>query len=283
MRITDLPELSAADLAENDVVVVDHDTGNGIETRRMTVAELLIMPVGGSAEDNAARHNMIYRGKALGGSVTSEQWAAIKAGTFKGLYLGYYWAIGGVDYLIAGFDYWLNTGDTPCTKHHVVVIPLHHLYTAAMNETHTTEGGYVGSQMYRSGLNQAKQTFANAFGAAHILSHREWMVNTVSNGKPNGGAWFDSTIELPNENMMYGSNSFAPAYDGSAVPSSYTVCKSQLPLFRLAPWLSFSPDYWCWLRDVVSASLFAHTSAAGTSSCNYAAGVGGVRPVGGIC
>ena len=55
------------------------------------------------------------------------------------------------------------------------------------NETHTTEGGYVGSQMYRSGLNQAKQTFANAFGAAHILSHREWMVNTVSNGKPNGG------------------------------------------------------------------------------------------------
>ena len=283
MRITDVPELSAADLAENDVVVVDHDTGNGIETRRMTVAELLIMPVGGSAEDNAARHNMIYRGKALGGSVTSEQWAAIKAGTFKDLYLGDYWSIGGVNYLIAGFDYWLNTGDTPCTKHHVVVIPQNHLYNAAMNETNTTEGGYVGSQMYRSGLNQAKQTFANAFGAAHILSHREWLVNTVSNGKPNGGAWFDSTIELPNENMMYGGNSFAPAYDGSTVPSNYTICKSQLPLFRLAPWLSFNPDYWCWLRDVVSAPLFAHTSAAGTSSCNYASGTGGVRPVGGIC
>lgn len=69
----------------------------------------LVMPGGGTAlsiEDNAATHNMVYRGKALGTSVTSEQWAAIKAGTFKDLYLGDYWSIGGVDYIIAAFDYW---------------------------------------------------------------------------------------------------------------------------------------------------------------------------------
>lgn len=41
MRITDLPELSAEDLAENDVVVVDHDTGNGIETRKFRVGKAL--------------------------------------------------------------------------------------------------------------------------------------------------------------------------------------------------------------------------------------------------
>lgn len=41
MRITDLPELSAADLAENDVVVVDHDTGNGIETKKFRVGKAL--------------------------------------------------------------------------------------------------------------------------------------------------------------------------------------------------------------------------------------------------
>lgn len=48
MRITDLPELSAADLAENDVVAVDHDTGNGIETKKITWKNLLnkIYPVG---------------------------------------------------------------------------------------------------------------------------------------------------------------------------------------------------------------------------------------------
>ena len=41
MKITGLPELSAADLAENDVVAVDHDTGNGIETRRFRVGKAL--------------------------------------------------------------------------------------------------------------------------------------------------------------------------------------------------------------------------------------------------
>lgn len=48
MRITDLPELSAADLTEDDVVVVDHDTGNGIETKKITWQNLLnkIYPVG---------------------------------------------------------------------------------------------------------------------------------------------------------------------------------------------------------------------------------------------
>lgn len=48
MKITDLPELSAADLTENDVVVVDHDTGNGIETQKITWQNLLnkIYPVG---------------------------------------------------------------------------------------------------------------------------------------------------------------------------------------------------------------------------------------------
>ena len=239
---------------------------------------LLIM-----VQDGAAAHNCVYRGKNLGGSLTPAQAAQISAGTFQDLYLGDYWSIGGVNYLIAGFDYWLNTGDTPCTKHHVVVIPQNHLYTAAMNETDTTEGGYVGSQMYKTGLDQAKQTFANAFGAAHILNHREWLVNAVSNGKPSGGAWFDSTVELPNENMMYGSHIFAPASDGSTIPQNYTVCKAQLPLFQLAPQYSITRSYWCWLRDVVSATLFAGVDCFSGADRLSASAVSGVRPVGGIC
>ena len=48
MRITDLPELSAADLTENDVVAVEHDTGYGIETKKIAWKNLLskIYPVG---------------------------------------------------------------------------------------------------------------------------------------------------------------------------------------------------------------------------------------------
>lgn len=245
----------------------------------------IIMPGGGSAlsiKDNAATHNMVYRGKALGGSVTSEQWAAIKAGTFKDLYLGDYWSIGGVDYLVAGFDYWYQCGDTACTTHHVVIIPRNHLYTYHMNASNTTEGGYVGSDMYKNGLTQAKTTFNSAFGSAHILNHREHLTNAVSNGRPSGGTWYDSTVELPNENMMYGSHIFAPASDGTNIPNNYTISKSQLPLFRLAPWLSFTRSYWCWLRDVVSAAYFAGASSDGNCSCGGASGEAGVRPVAGL-
>lgn len=250
-----------------------------------TLTGPIIMPGGGSAlsiEDNAATHNMVYRGKALGTSVTSEQWTAIKAGAFKDLYLGDYWSIGGMDYIIAAFDYWYQCGDTACTTHHVVIIPRNHLYTYHMNASNTTEGGYVGSDMYKNGLTQAKATFNSAFGSAHILNHREHLTNAVSNGRPSGGTWYDSTVELPNENMMYGSHIFAPASDGTNIPNNYTISKSQLPLFRLAPWLSFTRSYWCWLRDVVSAACFANAANDGICSCYGASSEAGVRPVAGL-
>ena len=250
-----------------------------------TLTGPLVMPGGGEAVsimDNAATHNMIYRGKNLGSSLTAEQAAAIKAGTFKDIYLGDYWQIGGVDYLAAGFDYWYQCGDTACTTHHVVIIPRNHLYTYHMNASNTTEGGYVGSDMYKNGLTQAKATFNSAFGSAHILNHREHLTNAVSNGRPSGGTWYDSTVELPNENMMYGSHIFAPASDGTNVPNNYTISKSQLPLFRLAPWLSFARSYWCWLRDVVSAAYFAAANDYGACSYSDASNEAGVRPVAGL-
>ena len=250
-----------------------------------TLTGPLVMPGGGEAVsimDNAATHNMIYRGKNLGSSLTAEQAAAIKAGTFKDIYLGDYWQIGGVGYLAAGFDYWYQCGDTACTTHHVVIIPRNHLYTYHMNASNTTEGGYVGSDMYKNGLTQAKATFNSAFGSAHILNHREHLTNAVSNGRPSGGTWYDSTVELPNENMMYGSHIFAPASDGTNIPNNYTISKSQLPLFRLAPWLSFTRSYWCWLRDVVSAADFAYASSNGLCDSNGASNEAGVRPVAGL-
>lgn len=248
----------------------------------------LVMPGGSTAlsiEDNAATHNMVYRGKALGTSVTSEQWAAIKAGTFKDLYLGDYWSIGGVDYIIAAFDYWYKCGDTACNTHHAVVIPRSQLYTYKFNPTNTTEGGYVGSDLYKNGLTQAKTTFNTAFGSAHILNHREYLVNAVTNGKPTGSDWYDSTVELMNENMVYGGRQFSPMPDGTDpwnTCRNYTIDKSQLPLFRLAPWMSFVRDQWCWLRDVVSAARFAYCGGYGYASCNNASYAAGVWPAAGL-
>lgn len=253
-----------------------------------TLTGPLVMPGGGevvSIMDNAATHNMVYRGKALGTSVTSEQWAAIKVGTFKDLYLGDYWSIGGMDYIIAAFDYWYKCGDTACNTHHAVVIPRSQLYTYKFNPTNTTEGGYVGSDLYKNGLTQAKTTFNTAFGSAHILNHREYLVNAVTNGKPTGSDWYDSTVDLMNENMVYGGRQFSPMPDGTDpwnTCRNYTIDKSQLPLFRLAPWMSFVRDQWCWLRDVVSAAAFACCGGDGRADCGAARSAYGVWPAVGL-
>lgn len=253
-----------------------------------TLTGPLVMPGGGevvSIMDNAATHNMVYRGKALGTSVTSEQWAAIKVGTFKDLYLGDYWSIGGMDYIIAAFDYWYKCGDTACNTHHAVVIPRSQLYTYKFNPTNTTEGGYVGSDLYKNGLTQAKTTFNTAFGSAHILNHREYLVNAVTNGKPTGSDWYDSTVDLMNENMVYGGRQFSPMPDGTDpwnTCRNYTIDKSQLPLFRLAPWMSFVRDQWCWLRDAVSAASFAYCTGYGYADCNLASNACGVWPAVGL-
>lgn len=253
-----------------------------------TLTGPLVMPGGGevvSIMDNAATHNMFYRGKALGGSVTSEQWAAIKAGTFKDLYLGDYWSIGGVDYLIAAFNYWLACGDTACNTNHLLVVPRNNLYTAGMNSSNITTGGYVGSEMYKTGLAQAKTTINNAFGSAHILNHRQYLVNAVTSGAPTGTDWYDSTVELMNENMVYGGRQFSPMPNGATDPwntcRNYTIDKSQLPLFHLAPWLICNRQ-WYWLRDVVSAAVFANVGSYGNADCYHASDAGGVRPVVGL-
>ena len=218
--------------------------------------------------NNAGAHNAIYRGKSLGSTVTTAQYAAIKAGTFDDLYIGDYWTIGGVNYRIAAFDYYLNSGDTNCTTHHVVIVPDTCLYNAQMHNTssggwesgaaNTTAGGYVGSDMYKSNLEQAKTTIKSAF-SGHVLKHRIYLTNAVANGRASGGAWCDSEVDLMCEQMVYGSGIFSPVSDGSNVPANYRVEKSQLPLFQHEPSRIGNRNDW-WLRDVITASNFAYVN-----------------------
>ena len=224
----------------------------------------------------AGAHNSVYRGKNLGTSVTTAQYNAIKAGTFDDLYIGDYWTINNVVYRIAAFDYYLRCGDTDLTTHHAVIVPDSSLYSAKMNDTNTTAGGYVGSQMYTTNLADAKTTIKTAF-SGHVLSHRIYLVNAVSNGRPSGGAWCDSEVDLMNEQMVYGGSIFSPTSDGSTVPSNHRVEKSQLPLFRYRPDL-ISNRVWYWLRDIVSAAYFANVSNYGYAFYNNASGSNGVRP-----
>lgn len=243
-------------------------------------ADGLLTVVGGgglSMEGNAGAHNSIYRGKYLGNTYTAAQQAAVAAGTFDDLFIGDYWTINGVNYRIAGFDYYLNNGDTACATHHMIVVPDTCLYTHVMNDSNTTEGGYYNSKMHTSGLDSAKTTAASAFGASHILSHREFLCNAVSNGRPSGASWYDCTVELMNEFMVYGHSVFLPGNDGTNVPYNYTVSKGQLPLFAHRHDLICNRATW-WLRDIVTAAYFAYVSDYGIAYCRAASLAYGVRP-----
>lgn len=283
-------ELTAFTTPTDSCLIPIHD-GTGL--KKITFANFRAKAVEGTEAkiapllfNNAGAHNAIYRGKSLGSTVTTAQYAAIKAGTFDDLYIGDYWTIGGVNYRIAAFDYYLNSGDTSCTTHHVVIVPDTCLYNAQMHNTssggyeggaaNTTTGGYVGSDMYKSNLEQAKTTIKSAF-SGHVLKHRIYLTNAVANGRASGGAWCDSEVDLMCEQMVYGSGIFSPVSDGSNVPANYRVEKSQLPLFQHEPSRICNRATW-WLRDVITASGFASVDASGHANYSNASHSVGVRP-----
>ena len=232
---------------------------------------------------NAGFHNSLYRGKYLGDSVTAEQYAQISAGTFDDMFIGDYWTISGVNYRIAAFDYWLNNGDTACETHHVVIVPDTCLVASCkMNNSNVTTGAYIGSDFYtgansNTGRATAQAAVNAAFGSAHILNHREYIANAVTNGYESGGAWYDVKIELMSETMVYGSNIFHNISNGTNLPTNYTVNKSQLPLFRYRHDLIGIRAIW-WLRDVVSAARFTIVDSYGSASYNGASYGNGIRP-----
>ena len=283
-------ELTAFTTPTDSCLIPIHD-GTGL--KKITFANFRAKAVEGTEAkiapllfNNAGAHNAIYRGKSLGSTVTTAQYAAIKAGTFDDLYIGDYWTIGGVNYRVAAFDYYLNSGDTNCTTHHVVIVPDTCLYNAQMHNTssggwesgaaNTTAGGYVGSDMYKSNLEQAKTTIKSAF-SGHVLKHRIYLTNAVANGRASGGAWCYSEVDLMCEQMVYGSGIFSPVSDGSNVPANYRVEKSQLPLFQHEPSRICNRATW-WLRDVITASNFANVDSNGRAHFYYASYSLGVRP-----
>lgn len=225
--------------------------------------------------NNAAAHNAIYRGKNLGTQFTVEMSANIKNGTFKDLYCGDYLVINGTTYRFMDFDYLYKTGDTSLDTHHILVVPDAPMYNHVMNDTNTTEGGYVSSKMYTSGLDQALAKIKADFGEAHIVTYRNLLVNAVSNGAPSVWAWYSRQIDLMNEEMVYGTRAWSQAsqngYDAG-------TNKSQLAAFKHNHSLISSCRSWYWLRAVRSSAYFCDASGYGSADDTGASVSGGVRP-----
>ena len=172
---------------------------------------------------NAGAHNGIYRGKYLGTSVTAAQYTAIRNGTFDDLYLGDYWTIGGHNWVICDFDYYIRCGSVDVSQHHLVMMPSGDmnipagtaLYgasgtlalldgesatskkwnaTSDAPSTHTTAGGYKYSRMRTIIMKAANTIVINAFGSAHVLPFTEMYYSPAAatdSGLASGWAWFD--------------------------------------------------------------------------------------------
>jgi hypothetical protein len=265
-----LTEYAAESRFSSGDILIKDGTGG---TKKITAADAAREFAGLVSSNN---HRMVWGGKKIGTAVTTEQATAIKNGTFDDLFVGDYWTINSINWRIWDMDYFLNCGDTSFSSHHLVIVPDSVLYSAKMNDTNTTEGGYVGSKMYTENLEQAKNTIKSAFGDM-VLTHRDYLTNAVTDGHASAGAWFDSTVELMNEIMVYGTHVHTPANNGVVIPTNYTTGKQQFAAAMLNPSIVNKRSTF-WLRDVVSASGFAYVGGYGTAICTGATYSLGVRP-----
>lgn len=272
MKITEFPEVN--ELQDANVFLIDGP--NGTKVIKGENLPYALMDIAG-----VEMHRMLFRGKKLGFTVSSEQKTAIQNGTFKDLWLGDYWEINDIVWRIVDFDRFYGFGDTPCNTHHVVLMPDTTLYSAVMNDSNTTSGGYLGSNMYTSGLTNAKTIINNAFGNS-VLTYRDYFTNAVTNDRPTAGAYMNAKIELPNECMLFGHIHISAANTGIAIASLQTIANTQLALFAVAPkFLVSSAAYWT--RDISNNERFAFVDASGIPNFGNASVNRGVRPVFAIC
>ena len=222
----------------------------------------------------AISHRMFYRGKNLGTSFTTKQSQAVQNGTFTDMYVGDYWVIKGKTRRIGDINYFIHCGDNVDLGNHLLMVDdgvdlaADGSTTHFMNDTDTTAGGFKGSKMWRSTIpNKILPDITTAFGS-HLLKHREFISNDVTDGVSTGGEWIDTTYNIFNEAMYYGTV-VNGVNNGGAGLYNVGCSKNQIKLFMLDQ-SSMNRRASIWLRDVLSASDFAVVNAAGAAYGNFA-------------
>ena len=214
---------------------------------------------------NSGYHNSIYRGKDISANeADGSMYTNIANGTFDDIFVGDYFhkTVNGQNYVfqVLGCDIKMNRGSTPLTAHHIVVMPTTSFGSYKMNDTNTTDGGYVGSKMYTDVLPVWAGYLSNAFGS-HLITSKELLVNATSSGSPSGWSWFDSTVNLMTVEEILGHGTFGISH--YEYYFNIGISYGQLPLFRL------SPDKICiryatyWLRNIPQSTFFSTVNNEG--------------------
>ena len=284
MKITEYPLATFFDTG--DVIIKDGTNG----TKKMPATDLMYALFDGVPE----MHNQIYRGKSLGSTVTSTQIDSIADGSFHDLWIGDYWTINGINYRIAHFDYYYNmkfnvtsgVGGTPFMKHHALIVPDQSLKDDVIYDTGGDRPlGYTETSLYTTSLPEVRIIFNEAF-SDKILTHKLLFTSHAdTDGDPDVCNWFDSTVDLMNEFMLWGTTAMSTT-QGTPM---YTESTLMLKLFEFRPDLrrieskgSDNNTIW-WLRDVADKGKlnsfgFAAVTSGGAPYWNYTMSKGDIRP-----
>lgn len=251
-------------------------TINGVAfdgTNNITISNETVLGI----QNHAAYHNSIYRGKDLTNIYTIAQISAkVSEGTFEDLYVGDYItvSINGTNRKLyfAGFDLYLNTGDTTVLTDHHIVIVTDILASEKMNDTDTTVGGYVGSKMYTTTLPIYSSYISDAIGTAHLIAYRQLQTNLVEYDVSNNATWVNCTLSLMSEVNVFGSTVFGSSRYDVGIDSR------QFPLFILNPSFMNDARTWSWLKAVNSVTYFCCVAGYGHPNRNNPSIAGGLRP-----
>lgn len=180
---------------------------------RATALETIAATLGtGGLPMNAATHNFIFRGKNLGSAPTAEQYANIKNGSFKDMYIGDYWDNGSQRCIIADFNYfryfyhwWNYTADQCGHTNHVVCIVTRTGTNASANYSSTWKadgdisGNYYSSDIRALCRGQITTDMKAFFGEDHLMYHIESIPNAANTetGATTGSLLvLDSCVEI---------------------------------------------------------------------------------------
>lgn len=228
-------------------------------------------------------HNMIYRGRNLGASLTDAQHTALSSGNFTDLYLGDYWTktvtipagtyTGGDDQevtvpaqtnitlkaVIADFDTFYAgyaSSYAGINTHHAAVI-VTGFSNVVWNKTNSTAGGYVASLIHKWLVGSALPQIETWFGSAKVLSHQKLLTNAITGDAASGWAWSSQKISLLSENQMYGSKVWgnSKAANGGYEPGE---AFKHLNVFNHIDANLLFGNKNIWLRDIASAVGAAH-------------------------
>lgn len=233
------------------LVTMGDETGNTVETELELV------------------YGKIHGNKSLGTELTTAQSNAIKNGNFaaENLFPSNYWTINGKIRRIAACDPFYRMGDNEPLGHHLMMVDdgvdlsADGSTTHYMNATSTTEGGFVGSDLYKTYIPQIVEEKKAAFGSDHLMTWREYLCNAVANGTPSAGAWCDCQYMIFNEAMYYGTIVNGHDADGAGL-FNVGIGHHIVPLFRDFPeYTNRRASFW--LRDVCTSSEFAYVDSDG--------------------